>query len=130
VCAKNYQNTMPFDKVIAKIKRVQFFASQCISVWTRLDSVTFDTHWLMLSLAYLGIQETQLSHRDRACYVSLNIALSHLSLLKIIKSGTIWKLRYGLLLAFDSRPTMVLFCISSEKKWDIHRKSWFFIPLA
>jgi len=31
LCAKNYQNIMWFDKVIAKIKRVQFFALQCRS---------------------------------------------------------------------------------------------------
>ena len=28
-CAKNYENIVSFDKVIAKIIRVQFFASQC-----------------------------------------------------------------------------------------------------
>jgi len=29
LCAKNYENILTFDKVIAKIIRVQFFASQC-----------------------------------------------------------------------------------------------------
>jgi len=30
MCAKNYENIVRFDKVIAKITRVQFFASQWI----------------------------------------------------------------------------------------------------
>ena len=30
MCAKNYENIVRFDKVIAKITRVQFFASQCV----------------------------------------------------------------------------------------------------
>jgi len=29
MCAKNYENIVRFDKVIAKIIRVHFFASQC-----------------------------------------------------------------------------------------------------
>ena len=31
LCAKNYEKIMRFNKVIAKIIRVQFFASQCRS---------------------------------------------------------------------------------------------------
>jgi len=33
MCAKSYQNIVRVDKVITKIKRANFFASQCKMVW-------------------------------------------------------------------------------------------------
>jgi len=33
LCAKNYQNSMRFDKAIAKIEGCNFFASQCTCIY-------------------------------------------------------------------------------------------------
>ena len=66
-------------------------------------------------------------------YLTLNNIVTLISRLevtqlkvKVIQTGTIWKLVYGFLFAFHSSLTMALSCIISEIKRDIGQKSSFF----
>jgi len=75
------------------------------------------------------VDKTPSCHREAArCFVSLNISPSHSRSLNAIENVTIQKLVYGFLFAIShSIVAMALFCIISEIKRDVGRKTQFFI---
>ena len=100
---KNHQNTMRFDKVIVKIKRVQFLASQCITIGRQqyrvyekcrsyVGSIT-DSYIAVgpLIVLYILCLNKKLSCRRETArrFVSLNILLSHSQSLKVIRNDTV-----------------------------------------
>ena len=62
-------------------------------------------------------QEAQLSQRDHACSMLLNISLRHSRSLKVIENGTIRKLGYGFLFAFRSNHGSILYHFRDKARY-------------
>ena len=52
LCAKNHKNLLIFDEIIAKTKRVTFFASQCI---IDVHSMTFDENRTRMEAIFISL---------------------------------------------------------------------------
>jgi len=88
----------------------------------------FDRPWLSIGPPV----QIQLCLVPFLSYLTLNnivtlISALEVTQLKVIQTGTIWKLGYSFLFAFHSSLTMAVSCIILEIKRDIGQKSWFFI---